>query len=570
MASALGAALLIVQRRNAGEPQRGDHVLLAVAAGILGLDLINLGGGSGARPYDAARMHGVRLTAEPILLLVLGLLVPQARKAFRWGMISLAVTAVGVALVGLWQQWVGEWGLVDLGYEWDVHVRTVYGRLRSFGSLDDPFAYAAFLPSGIVAVVFFLRRSAVAAGACVLILGGLAFGYVRTSAIVLVALVGLWLARKRHAAAAILVLLASVAAGVVVLLANTEVSESRVVQANSNTYLTINGRTQVWKQTLAEPSDWLFGQGVGAVGTAAERPRSVCPQQRRIGRRRRAGGRNGYLAAIADTGIIGLLLLLVLLARLAQLSVRAIGEGFERLGRRCAAPRAVARRRHTGVVPGVPDGVRDAAPDRARAQRGRGAAARAAGVITGRASPACQRVRRRPVGRRSRAVRRGSRARPRRRRRLGQLAVGVPGRARRSVRSVRRCTPTTGARAPSAACAIAWGSSTRAPCADSMRRSPPRDRTSCIRARSSARRLRSGRCVAGSASRSCTRSTTTTCSARGRPAQTGRIAVPPAPVRVRGPLAATRTVGAPRGCRDRRLAAHPLAARRVLPRARSS
>ena len=41
--------------------------------------------------------------------------------------------------------------------------------------------------------------------------------------------------------------------------------------------------------------------------------------------------------------------------------------------------------------------------------------------------------------------------------------------------------------------------------------------------------------------------------------------MPSAPVRVRGPLAATRTVGAPRGCRDRRLAAHPLAARGFFP-----
>ena len=302
-----------------------------MAAGILGL-YVSTSAARRRRGFDDAWTQGVRLTAEPILLLGLGLLVADASKAFRWGVTSLAITACAVAVVGLWQQYVGQWALVDMGYEFDRHVRTINGRLRSFGTLDDSFAYAALLLSGIAAVAFTVRRFAIAVPTLVLLGGGLLFGYVRTSAIIVVALVGVWLARMRHPGVAALVFAASATAAVGILVANNGASESRVVRADSNTYLTINGRTNVWKNVLESPSQWLLGRGVGQVGTAAERAQfgtyrtahAAQAAQEDVG----PAVDNGYLAAIADVGVLGLALLLVLFARLAQLTARAIRDGF--------------------------------------------------------------------------------------------------------------------------------------------------------------------------------------------------------------------------------------------------
>jgi hypothetical protein len=331
VASAAGIVAMVLKRRATGETVGGDAFALAAAFGFLGLYVLNLGGSFERDALDSAWVHGVRLTAEPVLLLMVGLLLPQPMRAFRWGMISLVATAVGVALIGLWQQRVGAWGLVDMGYEWDTHVRTIGDRLRSFGSLDDPFAYAAFLLTGLVAVAFWMRRVGWAVAFGLVILAGLAFGYVRTSALVVVALIGLWLGRRGHVATAALVLVASVVAGIGVFVAHSEVSETRAVQANPNTYLTINGRTQVWQTTLTSPEDWLLGLGVGEVGTAAQRAefgvyRTAAEAQADADLGNAVD--NGYLATIADVGILGLVLLLALLVRLGQLAYRAAMQGI--------------------------------------------------------------------------------------------------------------------------------------------------------------------------------------------------------------------------------------------------
>ena len=328
VAVAVGLAALLVKRRRSGEPQRGDHVALGAAVALLGLYVVNLGGSFDRANFGSAWMHGVRLAAEPIILLALGLLVSQGRKAFRWGMISLIATAVGVALIGLWQQRVGEWGLVDLGYEWDRHVRTFNGRLRSFGTLDDAFAYAALLLFGLVGVAFYMRRGVLAASAGAIVVAGLYVGYVRTALMILVAIVGLWLARKGLTQVAFLVILASAVAGVVVLIMSTEATENRVVRADQNTYLTINGRTDTWRNVLRGPQDWLIGRGVGDVGTAAERAEfGVYRTAEEAAADLGEAVDSGYLAAVADTGMLGLIVLGALFARLGMLGVRAIQAG---------------------------------------------------------------------------------------------------------------------------------------------------------------------------------------------------------------------------------------------------
>jgi O-antigen ligase len=145
---------------------------------------------------------------------------------------------------------------------------------------------------------------------------------------VLVALAGLWLARKGRTQVAVLVLAASAVAATAILVQSSEASQSHVVRADENTFLTINGRTDVWRNVLGGPKDWLIGHGVGEVGTAAERAefgvfRTADEAEADVG----PAVDSGYLAAIADTGLLGLVLLSVLFGRLAQLSVRAIRAG---------------------------------------------------------------------------------------------------------------------------------------------------------------------------------------------------------------------------------------------------
>ncbi len=164
-----------------------DRWLLIPVALLLGFYVINVGSGHGI-----AWAQGVRLIGEPLLLLLVGLILPEPRRSFRWALGALIVTACLVAGYGIYQQIVGKWTLVDWGYSFDSQVRSLdNGWLRSFGTMDDPFAYAAFLLYGLAAVCFWLRRGPLAWGAGTLIMVGLFFSYSRTAALILIAFLGL-------------------------------------------------------------------------------------------------------------------------------------------------------------------------------------------------------------------------------------------------------------------------------------------------------------------------------------------------------------------------------------------
>jgi len=86
--------------------------------------------------------------------------------------------------------------------------------------------------------------------------------------------------------------------------------------------LTLNGRISAWKVALGTPSHWLFGRGVGRVGTAAYRatfavsPRPQTPPQAA------QSVDSGYIATIADVGLAGVAVLLALFTRLIVLARR--------------------------------------------------------------------------------------------------------------------------------------------------------------------------------------------------------------------------------------------------------
>jgi len=327
VAAVVGAGVLALERRVARERQPVDGVLLGLVGSLIVLYVVNLGAGFGPGAYGSAWMQGVRLTVEPLLLLLVGLSVRRPRRVLQWGLVSLVATTCLVALYGLYQQRLGEWGLIEMGYQFDIHVRTIDGHLRSFGTLDDPFAYAAFLLFGIVAVAFSRMRGLVAVVVLPLLLVGLAASWVRTAAVVFTALASLWLARRGEGAVAAILLAASVA-GSVALLVTLQATETRTVQTAPSVFLSINGRTDVWKTVLGEKSQWPFGRGVGDVGTAADRAKFGVYQSRSDAEATRGPAvDSGYLATVADVGLVGLVLLLALLTRVGQLCAAAARRG---------------------------------------------------------------------------------------------------------------------------------------------------------------------------------------------------------------------------------------------------
>ena len=319
------AALVVVWIRRGG--WSADGWATGLVAALLGLYVMNLGGGFAAENFGLAWFHGVRLVCEPLMLLLAGFGLDDPRRTLRWAIRSLVATAAGVACVGLAQQVLGAERLVAIGFDYNQQVRTIGDRLRSFGTLDEPFSYAAFLLFGMAALLFGLRRSWVAYAAGAVIAAGLAASLARTAAVVSIALIGVWLAKHGSIPVAILLGVASAIASAA-LLVSSGGTESQTVVAGSSTYLTINGRTEAWKLALGEPVEWPFGRGVGQVGTAAERARLTVSGSRKEDEDERSGAvDSGYFATVADVGLVGLAVLLGLLWRLGMLTRAAVARG---------------------------------------------------------------------------------------------------------------------------------------------------------------------------------------------------------------------------------------------------
>jgi hypothetical protein len=319
-AAAVAALVLACVRRGGWA---ADRWVLGAVALLIALYVVNLGGGFTRESFGVAWLHGVRLVSEPLLLLLVGLGLERSRRTLRWAVASLVATATFVAAVGLAQQVAGAARLVALGYDYNAHVRTINGHLRSFGTFDEPFAYAAFLLFGLAAVLFGLRRGPVAYAAGAVLAAGLATSLARTAAVVSIALIGVWLARHGHIPVAVLLGAAAlIASGLLFVTAGG--TQSQTVVAGSSTYLTINGRTEAWRLALGRPVEWPFGRGVGEVGTAAERARLTVSGSRRRDDEPSGAVDSGYFATVADVGLVGLAVLVALFLRLGTLMRRAI------------------------------------------------------------------------------------------------------------------------------------------------------------------------------------------------------------------------------------------------------
>ena len=329
-AAVSAAAIAVVHRRAAGRSWHLDAPALVLLALFAGLYVFNLGGGvTGEGGYGLAWFHGTRLVTEPLLLMVVGMVLPNPRRSLRWALGALVMGGFVAAFYGLVQQVVGFQALLDAGYDYGRQVRHLGGRLRSFGTLGDPFAYAAALTFAMAAVMLAFRSRPLTWVAGGVIASGLWVSYVRTAALLMLVVVGIWLAQRGHARFALLTIAAAMVATAAVFAAASGAKEQRLVQASPNSYLTLNGRTNIWTATLEKPSAWAFGRGVGVVGTGSERAATGLRPGDDDEDDSGGGGvvDSAYFAAVADVGLLGLLIFAALVLRLATLARSAVGRG---------------------------------------------------------------------------------------------------------------------------------------------------------------------------------------------------------------------------------------------------
>jgi hypothetical protein len=334
--AAIGAACaLFVQRRSGREGWAVDKPLLMLVAFFTALYIVNLGGGlTGESGHGLAWFHGVRLACEPLGLFVVGLSLRHPERTMRWGIRALVAAAAIVALFGLLQQSLGVAGLLELGYTYGQEVRQTGSNLRSFGTLDEPFSYATFLLVGLAALLLWSRLRWTTVGAALLLTVALYVSYVRTAALVALALAGIAIARRGHSRLALFTVVTSVVLGLTLFASASQQKSTRSVFLSSSEYVTLNGRTNIWQEQIGDSrTAWLFGRGVGAVGTAAQRATRSFVGRNQLNSRGRVEGvlDSGYFTVIADVGVLGLAVILALFGRLTYLAIGS-GRRGERTG----------------------------------------------------------------------------------------------------------------------------------------------------------------------------------------------------------------------------------------------
>ena len=321
------------------EKRRLDRWIGLLAGIFIFLYVVNIG-----HPHGAEWVTGLRLTGEPILLLLVGCVLPDPRRNLRWALGAFAGVGVLVALYGLLQQGLGISHLEALGYVYGMQIRQIGPSLRSFGTMDDPFAYAAFLYFAVAAAFWVIPKGWLRWVVETILLLGLLVSFVRTAGLVLLGFLAL-IAFSRRLTFPALALLAAVA-----VLGGLTLSHSSGIQtqsyevyfANGGSALIsrpvndpggvlLNGRVSAWTAAVgSRPLDWIFGRGVGDVGTAAQRA-SVgvlsTTMNSATADTQATAVDSGYLATVADVGIVGLIVELALFGRIMFLGIQQIRAG---------------------------------------------------------------------------------------------------------------------------------------------------------------------------------------------------------------------------------------------------
>jgi hypothetical protein len=175
-----------------------------------------------------------------------------------------------VALVGIWQQFVGQEYLVSLGYEYNVEVRTSQGLLRSFSTFNQPFPFAFYvmislLIGGSVALADPLRkRNALFLLLTPVMLAGMATSIVRASYLGLICGL-LWLATFRYRRVFLLIVPAVLGVVVAVIV----IPPRAIAAALSSS--SFGERSTGWARIASDVLSHPLGLGLGTSGSAAEK-----------------------------------------------------------------------------------------------------------------------------------------------------------------------------------------------------------------------------------------------------------------------------------------------------------
>jgi hypothetical protein len=290
---------------------------------LLGMYVVNPAGGHGAQWSD-----GARLVIEAFGLFLIGYLGPNTTRTWRWALGALLGVALLNAVLGIAQQGVGMQQLVhQFGYQFGEQVRTTGGQFRSFGTLEDPFNYAALLALALVCAALDLSRRRLALALTAVLIVGIAVSFVRTEIVLMAVTAAIVLVRARRAPVAVALLLATIVAavGLLALVPQAPISPT----SRSSVLATLNGRTTGWSELLSDPGDLVAGRGVGAVGSGLARSATAGifqPGHYQAGQAPAVASTEGlrsvdstYLATLADVGFAGLALLLVILGRMLVL-----------------------------------------------------------------------------------------------------------------------------------------------------------------------------------------------------------------------------------------------------------
>jgi O-antigen ligase len=159
---------------------------------------------------------------------------------------------------------------------------------------------------------------------------GLVFSFVRTAALISLALLGIVIAHRGQTRFAVLVVLIAVVGSALLFALTPNATSTRSVRITPNQFLTLHDRTGLWSSALGDaPTAWVLGRGVGVVGTASQRAKESL-----IGAtttKHVTGGTivdSAFPEVAADIGFVGLAILLGLFGRLIVLAWRAAARGL--------------------------------------------------------------------------------------------------------------------------------------------------------------------------------------------------------------------------------------------------
>lgn len=295
------------------------------------LVLVLVGVVSGLLVLGIGAAFPVKIAFFYLLSVVIVYFFPFTRSDKDLLVTVLMTTGLISALYGLWQQAVGGYQLADLGYEWNVHIRTAGPLLRSFGTFNQPFPFGFYLMlvltvAGCAALAQPGRlRSRIFWVISPVLLVAMASTVVRASFVGLLAaviVVGVVLHRRLLIYLAAMTLLGGVLVPLALLIDQRGVLTTMVSPSS------LQERGGHWSLALPQMLVQPFGGGLGTTGAAAEKVAETVGPMAPVYQ-----PDNQYLKIGLELGLVGLVLYAVLVGTALVVLRRLIlvqADAFER------------------------------------------------------------------------------------------------------------------------------------------------------------------------------------------------------------------------------------------------